>query len=110
MEQRDKMLQNAADYGNVPNPHNTTLCFLPSSFHKGRGLHTEIVSEKGGSMTGFIFVQHLRVFKTVMLFGKLHFIHTSTNAITDDHKYSPLPSTDFDSSEVLVSFSAFIFT
>ena len=38
-----------------------------------------------------------------MPFGKLHFIHTSTNA-TDDHKYSPLPSADFDSSKVLVSF------
>ena len=43
------------------------------------------------------------------VFGKLHFIHASTIA-TDDHKYSPLPSSDFDSSGVLVSFSTFIFT
>ena len=49
------------------------------------------------------------VFKPVMPFGKLHFINASTNA-TDDHKYSPLPSADFDIAEVLVSFSAFIFT
>ena len=49
-------------------------------------------------------MQHLYgFFRPVMSFGKLHFIHTSTNA-TDDHKYSPLPSSDFDSSEVLVSF------
>ena len=45
------------------------------------------------------------VFRPVMPFGKLHFIHASTNA-TDDHKYSPLPSADLDSSEVLISFSA----
>ena len=38
----------------------------------------------------------------------LLFIHASTNA-TDHHTYSLLPSTDFDSSKVLVSFSAFIF-
>ena len=37
----------------------------------------------------------------------LLFIHALTNA-TDDHKYSPLPYADFDSSEVLVSFIAFI--
>ena len=42
-------------------------------------------------------------------FGDLLFIHSSTNA-TDDHKYSLLPSADFDSSTVLVSFSAFIFS
>ena len=42
-------------------------------------------------------------------FGKLHFIHASANA-TDDHKYSPLPFADFESSEVLVSFSEFIFS
>ena len=49
------------------------------------------------------------VFRPVLPFGDLHFIHALTNA-TDDHKYSPLPSADFDSSEVLVSFSAFVFT
>ena len=49
------------------------------------------------------------VFRLVVSFGKLLFIHASTNA-TDDHKYSPLPSTDFDSSDVLVSFSALIFS
>ena len=49
------------------------------------------------------------VFRLVVPFGKLLFIHASTNA-TDDHKYSPLPSADFDSSAVLVSFSAFIFS
>ena len=38
-----------------------------------------------------------------MPFVKLLFIHASTNA-TDNHKYSPLPSADFDSSGVLVSF------
>ena len=48
-------------------------------------------------------------FKAFVPFGKLHFIHALTNA-TDDHKYSPLHSADFDSSEVLVSFSAFIFS
>ena len=33
--------------------------------------------------------------------------HASTNhKATDDHKYSPLPSADLDSSEVLISFSA----
>ena len=59
--------------------------------------------------SGFIFVQHLRSFRPVVPFGYLLFIHALTNA-TDDHKYSPLPSADFDSSEVLVSFSAFIFS
>ena len=49
------------------------------------------------------------VFRPVLAFGNLLFVHASTNA-TDDHKYSPLPSADFDSSEVLVSFSAFIFS
>ena len=34
------------------------------------------------------------IFRPVMPFGKLHFIHTWTNA-TDDHKYSLLPSADF---------------
>ena len=43
------------------------------------------------------------VFRPVLAFRDLLFIHASTNA-TDDHKYSPLPSEDFDSSEVLVSF------
>ena len=42
-------------------------------------------------------------------FGNLRiFVHASTNA-TEDHKYSPLPSADFDIAEVLVSFSTFIF-
>ena len=49
------------------------------------------------------------VFRPVFAFQDLLFIHALTNA-TDDHKYSPLPSTDFDSSEVLVSFSGFIFS
>ena len=49
------------------------------------------------------------VFRPVFPFGYLLFIHASTNA-TDDHKYSPLPSADFDIAEVLVSFSAFIFS
>ena len=49
------------------------------------------------------------VFRPVVPFGKLHFIHASTNA-TDDHKYSPLPCADFDSSEVLVSNSELIFS
>ena len=49
------------------------------------------------------------VFRPVLAFRDLLFIHASTNA-TDDHKYSPLPSADFDSSGVLVSFSAFIFS
>ena len=60
------------------------------------------------SKAGFIFVQYL-VFRTVLPFGDWLFIHTSTNA-TDDHKYSPLPSADFDIAAVLVSFSAFIFS
>ena len=47
-------------------------------------------------------------FRPVFPFGYLLFIHVSTNA-TDDHKYSPMPSADFDIAEVLVSFSAFIF-
>ena len=47
--------------------------------------------------------------RPVLVSGNLLFIHALTNA-TDDHKYSPLPSADFDSSEVLVSFSAFIFS
>ena len=42
-------------------------------------------------------------FRPVVPFENLLFIHASTNA-TDNHKYSPFPSTDFDSSEVLVSF------
>ena len=49
------------------------------------------------------------VFRPVLPFENLLFIHTLTNA-TDDHKYSPLPSADFDSSAVLASFSAFIFS
>ena len=53
--------------------------------------------------TGFIFVQHLRgFFSPVLSFRDLLFIYASTNA-TDDHKYSLLPSADFDSSEVLAS-------
>ena len=43
------------------------------------------------------------VFRPVLTFRDLLSIHALTNA-TDDHKYSPLPSEDFDSSEVLVSF------
>ena len=43
------------------------------------------------------------VFRPVLAFRDLLFIHALTNA-TDDHKYSPLPSADFDSSAVLVSF------
>ena len=42
-------------------------------------------------------------FRLVVPFGDLLFIRASTNA-TDNHKYSPLPSADFDSSRVLVSF------
>ena len=49
------------------------------------------------------------VFRPVLPFEDLLFIQTSTNA-TNYHKYSPLPSEDFDSSEVLVSFCAFIFS
>ena len=49
------------------------------------------------------------VFRLVVPFGDLLFIHALTNA-TDNHKYSPLPSADFDSSGVLVSFSTFIFS
>ena len=45
--------------------------------------------------------------RPVLPFGDLLFIQALTNA-TDDQKYSQLPSADFDSSEVLVSFSAFI--
>ena len=48
-------------------------------------------------------------FRPVVPFWKFHFVHASTNA-TDDLKYSPLPSADFDSSAVLVSFSTFIFS
>ena len=48
------------------------------------------------------------VFRPILPPGNLLFIHALTNA-TDDHKYSPLPSADFDSSAVSVSFSAFIF-
>ena len=40
-----------------------------------------------------------KVFRPVLAFRDLLFIHASTNA-TDDHKYSPLPSADFDSSGV----------
>ena len=40
------------------------------------------------------------VFKPVLPFGNLHFVHALTNA-TDDHKYSSLPSADFDIAEVL---------
>ena len=58
---------------------------------------------------GFILCKICVVLRPFVAFGNLLFIHTLTNA-TDDHKYSPLPSADFDSSEVLVSFSAFIFT
>ena len=43
------------------------------------------------------------VFKPVLPFWNLHFVHALTNA-TDDHKYSPLPSADFDIAEVLMSF------
>ena len=46
-------------------------------------------------------------FRPVLPFGDLLFIHALTNA-TDDHKYSPLPSADFDIAEVLVPFSALI--
>ena len=59
--------------------------------------------------SGFIFVQHLSGFTPVLAYGNLLFVHASTNA-TDDHKYSPLPSVDFDIAEVLVSFSAIIFS
>ena len=53
------------------------------------------------AMPGFVFVQYLRVFMPVLPFGDLLFIHASTNA-TEDHKYSQLPSADFDIAEVLV--------
>ena len=42
-------------------------------------------------------------FSPVLPFGDLLFIHASTNA-TDDHKYSLMPSADFDIAVVLVSF------
>ena len=48
-------------------------------------------------------------FRSVLPFGNLPFYHALTNA-TDNHKYSPLPSADFDIAEVSVSFSAIIFT
>ena len=61
--------------------------------------------------TGFIFVQYLRVFFRPFLPLEICFLSTPRQMPqTHDHKYSPLPSADFDSSEVLVSFSKFIFT
>ena len=57
---------------------------------------------KSGSLMQALFLCNICVvFKPVVPFGNLLFIHASTNA-TDDHKYSPLPSADFDSSAVLV--------
>ena len=62
------------------------------------------------SLSQALFLCNICVdFRQILPIGKLLLIHASTNA-TDDHKYSPLPSADFDSSEVLVSFSAFIFS
>ena len=49
------------------------------------------------------------VFRAVLPYGDLLFIHASTNT-TDGHKYSPLHSADFDSSGVLVLFSVFFFS
>ena len=60
--------------------------------------------------TGFIFVQHLRGFLGQVCHFEICFYSTPRPNPTDDHKYSPLPSTDFDIAEVLVSFSAFIFS
>ena len=48
------------------------------------------------------------VFRLVLALRDLLFIHALTNA-TEDHKYSPLPSADFDSYGVLVSFITIIF-
>ena len=47
------------------------------------------------------------VFRAVLPYGDLLFIHASTNA-TDDHKYSPVYFANFYISEVLVSFSTLI--
>ena len=48
------------------------------------------------------------VFRQILPLGKLLFVHASTNA-TDDHKYSLLPSADFDIAKVLVSFLELLF-
>ena len=86
--------------------------FNPCSFNTTANLSyiQELIFEVEKSLDQALFLCNICVvFRPVMPFGKLLFIHTLTNA-TDDHKYSPLPSADFDSSEVLVSFSAFIFS
>ena len=62
------------------------------------GSSSLVMSSMGGGPGGRLcfcatFAWFLR---PVVSFGKLHFIHVLTNA-TDDHKYSPLPSVDFDS-------------
>ena len=77
---------------------------------KGAAGDAPVVSEAAADSGQALFLCNICVvFRPVMPFGKLHFIHASTNA-TDDHKYSPLPSADFDNSAVLVSFSAFVFS
>ena len=71
------------------------------------GLPIGLLVGAGGVSTSDIIVAWF--LSPLYHFGSLLFIHISTNA-TEDHKYSPLPSADFDSSEGLVSFSAFIFS
>ena len=48
-------------------------------------------------------------YTTQVQFGNLLFFHASTN-LTDNHKIFPVALADFDISEVLASFSAFIFS
>ena len=68
-----------------------------------------MAKDKEGFRQALFLCNFCVVFRPARSFGYLLFIHTLTNA-TDDYKYSPLPSADFDIAEVLVSFSAFIFS
>ena len=76
-----------------------------SKFISNFGLYIMKIDDKAG----FIFVQHLRGFLGQLCYLENCFLSTPRQ-MPHDHKYSPLPSADFDSSGVLISFSAFIFS
>ena len=78
-------------YGKPPPPLGEIVNLVDGASSGGGG------DEELAHKAGFIFVQHLRGFLGQYCpLAICFFIHALTNA-TDDHKYSPLPSADFDS-------------
>ena len=101
MEETDEDGPGSLQDGSSPAKHDYGVLPLAAVSHRSLG------PEGKGRL--YFCAKFAWFFRPVVPFGDLLLIHASTNA-TDDHKYSPLPSADFDIAEVLVSFSAFIFT